>query len=343
MRFGYKSRLMPLNLISTVCAALGAVLAVALLQQRENRAANRVLAFVLLVVIVRRVVTVTLGVPPAVLLAPLVSFPLLGVYFETLIGRRDKRWWPHALPFLAGLAWLGFVPTREAELAVFDVLVGGGYLVAIIRCLKRYEQEVGSVVASKGELGLGWLRLLVALVCGLWLVGLAELFFDPLRVRGDFSALALMASLGILVIYSLRHSRVFSEVGRELTEAGKPVKLSPEELATYVKRLTEVFESERPYLNPDLRLMDLAKRLGIRPDQLSTTFTAGLNTTFFNYVNRYRIEEAKRRLVDRKYGHLSIHGIALDSGFNSKSSFAAAFKKWTGETPSSYRTRSPVQ
>lgn len=334
---------MPLNLISTVCAALGAVLAVALLQQRENRAANRVLASVLLVVLVRRVATVTVGASPAVLLAPLVSFPLLGVYFETLIGQREGRLWPHGLPFLAGLAWLCFAPAREAELAALDVLVGGGYLVAIIRCLKLYEQEVGSVVASKGELGLGWLRLLVALVCGLWLVGLAELFFDPVRLRGDFSVLALTVSLGILVNYSLRHSRVFSEVGRELTEVRKPAKLSPEELTAYVSRLAKLFESERPYLNPDLRLMDLAKRLGIRPDQLSTTFTTGLNTTFFHYVNSYRIEEAKRRLVDKKYGHLNILGIALDSGFNSKSSFAAAFKKWTGETPSSYRARSPVE
>jgi AraC-like DNA-binding protein len=60
---------------------------------------------------------------------------------------------------------------------------------------------------------------------------------------------------------------------------------------------------------------------------------------FSDFINQHRIEEMKIRLTDNRYHHFKIEQIAFDTGFNSKSTFQAAFKKFTGLTPSEYRKR----
>jgi AraC-like DNA-binding protein len=62
-----------------------------------------------------------------------------------------------------------------------------------------------------------------------------------------------------------------------------------------------------------------------------------MNKSFFDFVNEYRVQEAKRLLCSPQSDHLSILGIALDAGFNSKSAFYTAFGKYAGITPSEYR------
>lgn len=95
-------------------------------------------------------------------------------------------------------------------------------------------------------------------------------------------------------------------------------------------------EREACYLDPDLRLADLARGVGVTPNQLSQVLNQGLGTTFFDFVNGYRIEEVKRRLRDPASASLTHLAIALEAGFSSKSSFHRIFKKRTGQTPSAY-------
>jgi AraC-like DNA-binding protein len=61
---------------------------------------------------------------------------------------------------------------------------------------------------------------------------------------------------------------------------------------------------------------------------------------FYAYVNQYRVEEAKRKITDARLAHLNLTGIALESGFKSKSAFNLNFKKITGYTPTEWRSRS---
>jgi AraC-like DNA-binding protein len=62
-----------------------------------------------------------------------------------------------------------------------------------------------------------------------------------------------------------------------------------------------------------------------------------MNKSFFDFVNEYRVQEAKKLLSSPQYGHYSVYGIALDAGFNSKSAFYAAFGKYAGMSPSEFR------
>lgn len=154
-------------------------------------------------------------------------------------------------------------------------------------------------------------------------------------VRFQLYTLLQIIVLGIVSYFLLRCSRALAQY-REARKNRKP-RLSPAELATQTDRFIQCFESEQLHLNPKLRLSTIATKMSLRPDQVSEIFTMGMSTTFFDFVNQRRVLEAQRRLIDPAYAHLSIMEIATECGFNSKSTFADAFRKWTGQAPSEYR------
>jgi AraC-like DNA-binding protein len=101
--------------------------------------------------------------------------------------------------------------------------------------------------------------------------------------------------------------------------------------------LNQIMENEKPYLLPELNLDELAKMLNKPPKQLSQTINLGFSMNFNTYINRYRINEAKRIIELDVNDKKTIYEILLDAGFNSKSVFNDAFKKHAGCTPKEYR------
>ena len=106
------------------------------------------------------------------------------------------------------------------------------------------------------------------------------------------------------------------------------------ELARWAARLTELMTIERPYLAPELTLPELAARLGTNTSVLSRVINTGFKQNFNDYVNEYRVQEAECRLRDPQFRHYTLLAVALESGFNSKSTFNRVFKKLRGATPS---------
>ncbi|KQC01354.1 helix-turn-helix transcriptional regulator [Pedobacter sp. Hv1] len=99
-------------------------------------------------------------------------------------------------------------------------------------------------------------------------------------------------------------------------------------------KITAVFDEQQIYKNPDLTLTLLAKELNVRPQFLSQLLNDNLNKSFNQFINEYRVEEAKRLLKEAT--HLKIDTIGTACGFNSSSTFYNTFKKITGFTPSNY-------
>jgi len=112
--------------------------------------------------------------------------------------------------------------------------------------------------------------------------------------------------------------------------------LSPKKIGTIEVLLKEYMVKERPYLNPDLSIDDLSAQLNIKRHHLSQVINLSFNRNFFEFINGYRIEEFKSQARNLDNDHLSILGIALNCGFNSKATFNAVFKKQEGITPSAY-------
>jgi len=104
----------------------------------------------------------------------------------------------------------------------------------------------------------------------------------------------------------------------------------------YARRLVQLVENEKLYLNSELKYTELAQKLNISARYLTEVLNKEIGTTFNDFINAYRVEEVKRRLLMPENAHFSLLAIALDSGFSNKSSFNRVFKKHTGITPSEF-------
>jgi AraC-like DNA-binding protein len=102
------------------------------------------------------------------------------------------------------------------------------------------------------------------------------------------------------------------------------------------QQLLQYLENNKPYLKGDLKAAELAESLNISTSHLSQVLNQKQGQNFFEFINQYRVKAVQEKMKDPAHHHLTILGIAFDAGFNSKTSFNQLFKKFTGETPSSY-------
>lgn len=112
--------------------------------------------------------------------------------------------------------------------------------------------------------------------------------------------------------------------------------LTDTRIRRYMRSLDRVMLREEAYLDPALTLPLLAARIGCSVNHLSQVINAGFGTSFFDYVNKHRVEHAKRILADLDQ-HTAVLKVAYSVGFNSNSAFYAAFKKRVGMTPANFR------
>jgi TolB-like protein/AraC-like DNA-binding protein len=111
---------------------------------------------------------------------------------------------------------------------------------------------------------------------------------------------------------------------------------TPEELDQQRERLAQWMDTEQPFLDPNLTLRDLAAGLDLPPNHLSQLLNEGFGQNFAEFVNTYRLEHFKEQLADPANAHLTLLGLAFDSGFGSKTVFNTFFKKKMGMTPGKY-------
>lgn len=113
--------------------------------------------------------------------------------------------------------------------------------------------------------------------------------------------------------------------------------LKNEDISIYMTALNNLMEKEKLYLNPELTLTMLSKKMEITSKLVSQVINQSQNCNYSQYIASYRIKEAKRLLTSSKFKHYKIAAIAYDSGFNSLSSFNSAFKNLTNMTAIQYR------
>ena len=269
----------------------------------------------------------------------------------TVFQQRSGRAWSRRdllllLPaLLLGLGLVPFWLSPRAEQAAYvraDILeayqaptllfyyLSHGYGILILSgALFSFTRDPGPLPSGyrlrlKLYLGLFLITLLLSLVARV-----TDVFYSS-GLGSTMSAL-LGIALGIdwLIVQAGSHPRYM-----ELKSTRAPVR-GDERVA---ERIREHFESERPYLSPEYRLTDLAHELELSITVLSRTISAGgLGRNFNDLVNRYRVQEVQRRLARPEYAEHTLLRIALDCGFNSKSSFNRIFRELTGESPGRFR------
>jgi AraC-like DNA-binding protein len=108
-------------------------------------------------------------------------------------------------------------------------------------------------------------------------------------------------------------------------------------------RLDALMREQKPWLEPNLNLNELAVQMDLNSVQLSHLINKGFGQNFNDFVNAYRVEAVKESMMDSKKQHLSILGHAYECGFNSKATFNRAFKKLTGTAPSTFTPEFVIQ
>ena len=112
--------------------------------------------------------------------------------------------------------------------------------------------------------------------------------------------------------------------------------LSPTEAKYHADLLLSKMEEEKYYLDAKLGLKDLAEKINLHPNKLSWLLNERVGKNFYHFINSYRLKEFQEKAVDPKNQHLSVLGLAYESGFHSKSVFNDYFKKTTGLTPKAW-------
>jgi len=132
---------------------------------------------------------------------------------------------------------------------------------------------------------------------------------------------------------------IFETEEIEEVTAERTALLDADKAAEYSEKLLAYLSEVKPYLDADLSLRNLAKGIEIHPNQLSWLLNSSIGKNFNEFINHYRIETFKSIAKDPNNGHLTIEGLAYESGFNSKTVFNTYFKKETGLTPKQFLTQ----
>lgn len=323
-----------------------------------------------------------LGVSFPMLEGPFMFVYILVMINKT--GRLKPAYLLHALPFLfftVYLAWDFYFLNASEKLAYYraqqninfgpilralsfgNVFLGPAYVVWSLFKLRKHSKNISEQFSYTEQINLNWLKYVVAGLGFVWITVLITKIgiFSPFLTfdwENRLIYLSVTIAVFFLGFFGLKQQTIYiNEPGRvgnrvALTkqngeipaERYKKSGLSEQNAKEYLHRLLQFLDEEKPYLNGKLSLKDVAAQLSISINHLSQVINGQLGVSFFNLINKYRVDEVKSRITNPEYRQLTLLAIAYDCGFNSKSSFNNIFKKATGLTPSQFiKEKCPIQ
>lgn len=233
---------------------------------------------------------------------------------------------------------------------LLTALSGPVYFMLSIRLFRILDINIFNNFSTTENINLDWLRKLVYTFGVIWtvLIIFATLHHAFQLFSWIFCTNGLFLSLSFFILligyFGLKQTEIFVQLPNNnvkyITEPKTKyanVILNKEEAESHLNKIREYMTAEKPYLDADFTLPELAAKLDIPSHQLSRVINEQLGLNFFDFINQYRIEEVKAKMANPKYDHLSLLGIAFESGFNTKSAFNRVFKKLTEMTPSQYK------
>ncbi len=225
-----------------------------------------------------------------------------------------------------------FITDHHTEVTVFSLLFYG--VLGLIQVVKAFRSK-NEVFWKSTNPVLRTLRFgLLQIISGLVIILMVKLFNK--KDLGDHIFAAYISLTIYFTSFSvMRSSGFFKPQSLQDPQKYKSSSLTPEQQESTVRKLKEVMGLEKPFLELNFSLPDLAQRLNVSVHTLSQILNEGIGKGFFEFTAEYRIEEAKTLL--KEHPNFKIEEIAERVGYNSKSSFNTAFKKLTGKTPSEYR------
>ncbi len=298
-------------------------------------------------------------IPPQFLIGPFLYFYIASLTDDTFTFGRNKL--IHFVPFIVSLVYLlpffmlpadkkilfvkehvsPTVPSTMEECAVWGLfqISLGYYIFRAYWLFLRHQKKLKGMLSSYNRNTLGWINffmfaaalfLIFFLLIDIFMVlGYPLAFFNDIITGAINIAILVMSCFAIIKIEYVIVSQ------NSVLEKGTPKNPLPGDstLQTQFDHILSDVTAKEYYLKPDITLPELAAKTGMTRNELSRIINRGGRTTFYDFINKMRVERAKDLLLSPQEIRMSILDIAYSCGFNSKSAFHTAFKKWKGMTP----------
>jgi len=221
------------------------------------------------------------------------------------------------------------------------------YLIAVFFVLRKAKKLYLENYAGADLLSYQWLFQFTVVLSLLYSVAIVKNIFkfsDYTEISEWMKIFGLVFQMFIVCWYlykALNHPELFRNIDSKLKLVSDLVleekTIEAETLNEDLLKLKKYMADEKPFLNPALTIQDISREIGVPVRELSVLINHQLGQHFYDFVNTYRIENAMKILKDSSKSKVTVLEILYEVGFNSKSSFNTAFKKHTGNTPTSYR------
>ena len=358
-------------------AAQGLFLSVYLFAKAENRNANKWLAFLLTVVSLHLIeyaadiTGITLQYPTFIAITYPLLFcmgPFYYIYCRYLLDKSYKITFKSILHFvpslvvlllmipfytmpaeekinlLSGLAQGGVMKIPTGQLVFMGVHVAQtvAYIFASYQFIGKKEKELKALSSDAFVIKkLEWLNVFslyfsIYLLLYFILVVLLT-FINSYQVQLDYALLLITA----ISTYAIGYSAISNpDIFKAIPDFNLPVNASrnANRFPELKDRLIQYMDANKPYLKSDLKISELADSLTVPAYQLSQLINDEFLVNFYDFINKYRVEEAKKLLIEDNRNY-KILAIAYEVGFNSKATFNRVFKKFTDLTPSEFKEK----
>jgi ABC-type antimicrobial peptide transport system permease subunit/AraC-like DNA-binding protein len=337
--------------------------------QKISRAANRFLALAIVVIVLwlARVLGIDVGLETyipywsllplqfSMVLGPLIFFYVLKItqpdhkfrfkdllHFSPLLLELGAHVWEVKDSIRTGTAtyhtWTFQQLNPALQLLAFISV--GAYLCISHKLIERFYRRMKFNGGDRYRHELRWLHNLLAgfgLLLLLWIPFTAIGYFDHqgrLGMHVYYPLYVLLAAMTIRMAH-IAFLKPEESVSSNLFLFLKP---PPPEVKNKGIWLKKTVKNNRYYEDPELSLTTLAEKLELTTHELSRIINTVLKKNFNDFINEYRVAEVIRKMQDPAYDHITLLGIAFESGFNSKTTFHRIFKQMTGKSPAEYKT-----
>lgn len=223
------------------------------------------------------------------------------------------------------------------NLIFITIYLGLSYLL-----LKKYKDEFNQCYSEAEKYNLKWITvILISIFISVIFSALIFVFWKVYSIEIDNMLHYLVAIpvvfVFILGVYGTKHKELEIYISNQGNDNRRAQKQSNNLNENSIQKVDNLFNDSKPFLDPDLNIQKLASLCKVPINELSFILNNHYKQSFFDFINSKRVKEVQKRIEKGDIENFTMLSIALDCGFNSKSSFNRLFKKYTNLTPSQYK------
>jgi putative ABC transport system permease protein len=225
------------------------------------------------------------------------------------------------------------------QLLIFISIIA--YVYRSDKLIQNFYRRLPPMLMDRSLLEFQWLRRLLAATALLWLLWISFAAVDYFGYRNQLGIhvyYPFYIFFAVIIIWTSAAAFLKPQAGLMVQQPAAAKPPLPSGLREKGAWLKKVMEANRYYQDPELSLSSLAEKLDLTTHDLSRLLNTVLKKSFNDFINEYRVREVAGKIQDTANDHITLLGIAYESGFNSKTTFNRTFRQLTGKSPVEYKS-----